>query len=373
MNIFTENQWRRLSLIIAVVWVLLGIVHHYSTQHPLLNSMQTVKPTPEVVSEKSALHDPEALESPMPNVQQMPSLEATESPTANAQQMPSLEATQKAFSEVNLAVSSQIAQQSQTISAPSTVFYRDKVAVITYHHIDSHESSVTITPERFDSHLQLLKKNGFHVISIEDFIDFLQQKKSVPPNAVVITFDDGYESFYKYAYPLLKKEGMTATMFLIVSYIEDGTVRQPPILTWSEIEDMHKEGFSFYSHTYNSHDSIFVSGKEISKLVTKTVNPTTHIPETDTEYKARIKNDFKKADDILNAKLGNSINLLCLPHGQYNQDVIDQAKQIGIPFIFTGIEGINSSNDKLIKRINGGSPYMSDKLFLAKLTAGSKK
>lgn len=261
-------------------------------------------------------------------------------------------------------------QQLKTEIAVHKTYYQNKVAVLTYHHLDPAESSVTITPERFKAHLEALANNGFHVISAEDFIDFLQKKKNVPSNAVVITFDDGYESVYRYAYPILKSEGMTATVFLIVSYIEDGTSRQPPILNWQQIMEMHHDGFSFYSHSYNSHESVMIKGKESSQLTTKLFIQSAKRLETDNEYKTRVRNDLIKADDILNGKLGNKLNLLCLPHGQYNQAVVDIANQANIPFLFTGVEGFNSGPVKLIKRINAGSPYMTDKLLITKLSVG---
>jgi biofilm PGA synthesis lipoprotein PgaB len=258
----------------------------------------------------------------------------------------------------------------KTTTSIQKIYYQKKVAVLTYHHLDPIESSVTITPERFKSHLIMLKNNGFNVISMEDFIAFLQKKKTVPPNAVVITFDDGYESVYKYAYPVLKSEGMEATVFLIVSYIDDGIARQPPILKWSQIIQMHNEGFSFYSHSYNSHGSVVIKEKEVSELTIKKYNQSTNQLETDNEYKTRILSDLTKADDILNVKLGNKVNLLCLPHGQYNKTVIDIAKQSNILYLFTGKEGINTEKTKLINRINAGSPYMSDKLLIRRLSQG---
>ncbi|UJF31516.1 polysaccharide deacetylase family protein [Paenibacillus hexagrammi] len=263
--------------------------------------------------------------------------------------------------------------KAQTLSltnvTPKT-YYKNKVAVLTYHHLDSEESSVTITPERFKAHMDALKAYGFHVISIEDFIDFLQKKKSVPANAVVLTFDDGYESVYRYAYPILKSEGMPATVFLIVGYVEDGTARKPAILNWSEITEMKRNGFSFYSHTYNSHDTVVQKGKEYSQLTAKIVSSATNKLETDQEYRTRVRTDLEKADQILADKLGNKLNLLCLPHGQSNSEVNEIAAQVHIPYIFTGDDGFNTNKAKLIKRINAGSPYVTDKLLITRLTSG---
>jgi poly-beta-1,6-N-acetyl-D-glucosamine N-deacetylase len=256
----------------------------------------------------------------------------------------------------------------ETIKVTPNIFYQKKVAVLTYHHLDPIESSVTITPERFRTHLMTLKKNGFHIISMDDFIAFLQKKKTLPPNSVLITFDDGYESVFKYAYPFMRSEALPATVFPIVSYIEDGTVRQPSILKWNEIIQMHKDGFSFYSHSYKSHGSVVINGKEFSELTVKKYKQSTNRLETDNEYITRISSDLTKANDILNAKLGNRVNLLCLPHGQYNQTLLNIANQLHILYLFTGIPGLNTEKSKLINRINAGSPYMSEKLLLKKLS-----
>lgn len=338
MRTFAGRRWQWLFYTIAVLMVVLGVFHHHTAQ----SSSPGLKPVEGSLEPRTV--DLEVIQSPKKESQQV-TMQQIASPQVSTQQ-----------------------NQRQTSNDPPKIYYRNKVAVLTYHHLDPKESSITITPERFESHLETLKNYGFHVISVEDFIDFLQKKNSVPPNAIVITFDDGYESVYKYAYPLLKKESMTATVFLIVGYIEDNMSRLPPILTWSEIGEMHKDGFSFYSHSYHSHESVIVKGKEMSELVARTVNPSTKLIETESDYRARISSDLTTADDILNAKLGNKINLLCLPHGQYNQTVVQLANQVGIPFLFTGVEGLNSDKDKLIKRINVGSPYMSDKLLVRKLT-----
>jgi biofilm PGA synthesis lipoprotein PgaB len=344
MKMLTVKQWRGLFFFIAVLLIVLGIAHRYTTQ------LHAQEPSPPV----QPASDPVKPSSDGQVTKASPAADIVPAPMRMVQ----------AVQAASLPVSP---QQTQPQQLGSKVYYRNKVAVLTYHHLALNESSVTISPDRFESHLEALKKNGFRIISMADFVRFLQQNAPVPPNAVVITFDDGYESVYQYAYPLLKRQGMTATVFLIVSYIEDGTVRQPRILTWSEIEAMHRDGFSFYSHSYDSHESVFINGKETSELVVKLTNPGTGKQETDSEYRARISSDLRKADDILHAKLGNAINLLCLPHGQYNQEVVRQANQAGIPFLFTGTDGINSSKDQLIKRINAGSPYVSDKWLIRKL------
>jgi len=76
-----------------------------------------------------------------------------------------------------------------------------KALFLTYHHLDEKESFVTISPMKFNQHLLVLKENHNNVIPIEAYVCFQEHQKSIPPNAVVITFDDGYRSFYEKVYP----------------------------------------------------------------------------------------------------------------------------------------------------------------------------
>ncbi|MCY9697502.1 polysaccharide deacetylase family protein [Paenibacillus alginolyticus] len=241
--------------------------------------------------------------------------------------------------------------------------YSNRVAVLEYHHIDPTESEFTITPDTFKKHLEALKANHYHVISMKEFVTFLNGKGSVPPDAVVITFDDGYESFYKYAYPALKEQNMTATNFIIVNYL--GTNPGTPFLNWDEIQTMKSDGFDFYSHTFNSHDfAADQNGNPISPLTNPIYLKDQNRMETEEEYKQRVKIDLKKADEIIQMKLGNPDKLFCFPHGRYNNTLLDIGDQLGIKYYFTGLDGLNTPGTKLIKRVNVGSAHVTAKSLL---------
>jgi biofilm PGA synthesis lipoprotein PgaB len=240
------------------------------------------------------------------------------------------------------------------LSSRGGYHYSNRVAVLEYHHIDPRASDYTLTPETFEKHLELLQANHYHVISMQEFIGFLQGRLSVPPDAVVITFDDGYESFYRYAYPILKKHGMVATNFLIISYL--GKNPGIPFLTWDEIRTMKQDGFSFYSHTYNAHDFVAGrNGKSVDPLTDPIFLKESGRMETEEEYRQRVEEDLTKADDVLESQLGTQDKLLCLPHGRYNQTLLELSEEAGISYIFTGQDGLNGRGDKLIRRINAGA------------------
>jgi biofilm PGA synthesis lipoprotein PgaB len=244
--------------------------------------------------------------------------------------------------------------------------YSNHVAVLEYHHIDFVESDYTITQEAFKEQMKALQANHYRVISMPDFIEFLKGRKPVPPDAVVITFDDGYESFYQYAYPILKGLNMTATNFLIINDLE--THPGISFLAWKQIEEMNKQGFSFYSHTFNSHDTATgANSKQVGLLTDPIYLEENKRVESPDEYAQRIKADLSKADQIIQSKLGPQDNLLCFPHGRYNQNLITLANEVGIQYFFTGIDGLNTPGTKLVKRINAGLPKVTADKLIKKL------
>ncbi|WP_409343696.1 polysaccharide deacetylase family protein [Paenibacillus sp. MBLB4367] len=247
--------------------------------------------------------------------------------------------------------------------------YENQVIVLMYHHIAENEAGeeITITPDRFSKHMQALKDNHYQVVSIEDYIDYIKHDKKLPPNAVVITFDDGYESYYKYAYPVMKKHGFTGTNFLVLSYV-DVPYPQLPFMNWEQVKEMKRDGFSFYSHTYNLHRK---GPNEKGELVPALQNPLfleqEKRMETDAEYRQRLRDDLTKANEMLEKELGNQLKVLCFPYGAYNKTVVQVGNEIGIDHFFTIKEGVNNRANKEVLRINAGTRYVSAEKLMVKM------
>src|ERR1041385_597262 len=100
------------------------------------------------------------------------------------------------------------------------------LTVVNYHRIDdphrkdfdSFKPNVSATPEDFDCQMDYLAK-WFHVVSVKDLVACLDGKKDLPPYAALITFDDGYLDNYISAYPILRKHGFPALIFLTTGHI----------------------------------------------------------------------------------------------------------------------------------------------------------
>ena len=102
--------------------------------------------------------------------------------------------------------------------------------VLNYHDILEEEERLppfdrlAVNKQHLEQHFNWLKQNNYHVISVQDLLDVIKGEKILPAKAVMLTFDDGYQSFYTRVMPLLKKYKYPATLAVIGSWLEQQTI-----------------------------------------------------------------------------------------------------------------------------------------------------
>lgn len=119
-----------------------------------------------------------------------------------------------------------------------------QIPVLLYHHVDYDDSLYSVSPERLESDLAGLRAEGYQTVSLEAVAGFLDGESNLPAKPVLITFDDGYADNYRYAYPLLKKYGLTAVFFVVTGYLGGGGT-----LSTAEIRTMAADKMEFAAHT----------------------------------------------------------------------------------------------------------------------------
>ncbi|CAG7657445.1 polysaccharide deacetylase family protein [Paenibacillus allorhizosphaerae] len=231
--------------------------------------------------------------------------------------------------------------------------YHDQVAVLMYHHVhDSDESSSTITSRLFRDQLTYLQKLGYHFISLSEFKAF-HEGGAVPDKAVFVTFDDGYESFHQYAYPILKELGIPAVNFVVTKELADPKAPSIPALSKEEIREMlaYKPGmFDFQCHSDNLHY------KEEDKAAL--TNPLG--TEGGVSYADRILSDTKACVGKLNELYGQaqSATAYAYPFGIYTTASEELITEGGIRYAFTIVNEMATRASKRLEipRINAGNP-----------------
>lgn len=135
------------------------------------------------------------------------------------------------------------------------------VPVLLYHKIDRPPGDARVRggytpPGRFAKQMAYLKKQGFNFYTASKLIEYYREHGSFPPNALALTFDDGWKDNYTNAFPILKRLQIPATIFIIPSCI--GTVSAlaqaegesgRAHLSREEILLMAEHGIEFGSHS----------------------------------------------------------------------------------------------------------------------------
>jgi poly-beta-1,6-N-acetyl-D-glucosamine N-deacetylase len=239
------------------------------------------------------------------------------------------------------------------------VTYQNQVAVLMYHHVhDTDKSSGTVTTKLFRDQLQYLRDKGYHFISLNDFRQFMNGA-SVPNNAVLVTFDDGYQSFYTNAYPVLKSMQIPAVNFIITNALANPLSTYIPSMSKEQISAMtHESPFiDAQCHTDSLHNKL-PSGK--AAIVGRMDQ------ETEEAYKQRVIQDTTACREKLIPLYDGPIDSLAYPYGISSKLATQLISQAGIKYAFTITpEMATRSNDPLlIPRINAGSPGITPEVLL---------
>jgi len=253
--------------------------------------------------------------------------------------------------------------------------------VVGYHKVspDPHPFFEPVEPGIFEQQMQFLK-DCYNVLELQDLVN-RSRRGDLPERAVAITFDDGYRDNYDYAFPILKRLGLPATIFVataavgnskmlwhdrifdafrftttkperadlfklklnsalekarrlygneLIEFVEEIEEELKPdyterprasMLTWSQIREMHAAGIHFGSHTVNH--------PIMSRL-----------------RREDIETELKQSREELSGELREPVNTFAYPNGHaadYNDEVKAALKRCGYTCAVTARTGFNTA------------------------------
>lgn len=250
--------------------------------------------------------------------------------------------------EEQTAESNVIPVEKETVGAKQ--WYHNQVVVLTYHHVtDQSGQRYVISPDQFGRHMSFLHENELNPISLEQFLQFMNTGNLSTPNAVLITFDDGYESYYTKAFPILREYGYPSVNFAIAGRVRDVADRKrenmTTPLTRQQVQEMLASGLATIgSHTYSLHEEEARNewgdlGPETAPVYLEDLQRL----EDEQEYRDRLYVDFSMSRVGLSEWMGSQVETLSLPFGYTNDIVKETAKQAGYRYVFTSNPGIVTS------------------------------
>ena len=214
-----------------------------------------------------------------------------------------------------------------------------KLPVVMYHQLTKSESRAgryVLMLEQFEKDLKFLKKKGYETVTVQQLVDFSNGKGNLPEKCVMLTFDDGCETLYEYALPLLEEYGFTAVGFAVgtladyYTEIDDHNLNYSN-LNWVEIREMCKGGIvDIQSHSYDLHrNTSSRSGAKKKK------------GETLEQYYEFLSEDVAKMKEKMIENTGGQPIAFAYPFGSYSSESTEILKNLGFKLTFTCEERVN--------------------------------
>lgn len=143
------------------------------------------------------------------------------------------------------------------------------VPTLMYHHVQDlnkakelGHAQLTVDVNIFRKQMEYLKNNGYRTISMQDLINFFDQKTPLPSKPILLTFDDGYDDFATDVSPIIKELGFNATNF-----IPTGLINNFGYMNWGTMSNLGSGNFYFANHTW-SHRAMAASNSTVDKEIT---------------------------------------------------------------------------------------------------------
>ena len=188
------------------------------------------------------------------------------------------------------------------------------VPVLVYHNFAPEtKGRLVIAARAFEDQMRYLKARGYRVVTLSDLYEFFAGKRQLPRNALALTFDDGYKSFHRYAYPVLKELGFPATLFVYTDYV--GAGRQA--LGWPDLERLAREGFDVQAHS-KTHGDLRRRREESAD-----------------DYARRMQLELGEPQALFERHLGRRARLLAYPYGYYDDELVQKVREFGYGAGFT--------------------------------------
>ena len=179
-----------------------------------------------------------------------------------------------------------------------------------YHRFEENKyPSTNIKIKEFINHIKILEDNKFHFVNPKNFEDELKNNKT--QRKILLTIDDGFDSFYQNAWPILKKKKIPFILF--VSTREVGAFNY---MNWDQIREIEKEDFVEIGNHSHTHEYL--------------------VDET----KDTIINDIKKSISIFKKEIGKNSDFFSYPFGEYSLEFKDIIKSLKFKYAFGQHSGV---------------------------------
>ncbi len=184
------------------------------------------------------------------------------------------------------------------------------VLALMYHRFEENKyPSTNIKIEVFKKHLEEINQSGFKFIDFKKFDQVINSK--IEKSYILLTVDDGFESFYTQAWPILKAKKIPFILF-----VSTREVGKYGYMTWKQINEIDSYDFATIGNHSHTHD---------------------YLVDWDSE---KIINDLETSIEIFKNKLGYSPSIFSYPFGEYSLNFKKIVRNFNFTFAFGQHSGV---------------------------------
>lgn len=181
-----------------------------------------------------------------------------------------------------------------------------RTPILTFHDVIERRNSKSLwfdcSKSELEQILDWFEGRGAHFVTVDQVYRHLATGAALPKNAIAITFADGYEGFYTYGIPILRRRHVPVAMFVHTDYVGDRHGR--PKMTWDQLKELDKEG-----------------------LVTICSQTRTHPADLRNLSDSALAEEMAGSKRILERQLGHVIPYIAYPNGKFDTRVAKAAQQ----------------------------------------------
>ncbi len=172
--------------------------------------------------------------------------------------------------------------------------------ILLYHHVgvDSNNSRYYVSPPAFAQQMDWLHLNGYTAVTISTVVNALVDGGDLPPKPVAITFDDGNQSIYTHAFPVMQNYGFVGTIYLVANRLD-----RSKFLNREQIREMLEAGWEIGSHSM-THADLTIDA-------------------------AMLRSEVWESGEILSKALEAPVKTFAYPFGAINPFVVERTRRYG--------------------------------------------
>jgi biofilm PGA synthesis lipoprotein PgaB len=235
---------------------------------------------------------------------------------------------------------------------------KNHVLGIAYHDVedrDPDQAVVAVRTERMIEQLAWLRENHYTPVTVDQIMAARKGGPELPPKAILLSFDDGYASFYTRVLPVLRAYKWHALLAPVGAWV-DTPANQPvdfagqmrarsDFLTWDQVREISQSGLvEIAAHTDASHKGILANpqGNLQPAAATRRYDATTGRYETEAAFQARMRSDVVAISEKIRKAVGYTPRIWVWPYGTADGSTLQVVNEQGYQMALTLDDGLDA-------------------------------